>query len=262
MRIRSTRNTALSRSSARSAMPDRIHTPRNSHLPRLQIIGLLLVIALLSFELFNFDTTRFALESVFGDMRFLRISWASILAIAFCAIDFAGLTKLFTPSRSDSEPREVWYLMGAWFLGATMNAVMTWWAVSMALMNSQIGVDLLAEHDLLRYAPVFVAAFVWLTRILFIGSLSAAGERLRNGSRESKRSSSNPRNDKRALPRRAPVFSGSVGNNTPLLAPQPVDIAAASVKSQNQKSIRRPSISVNRVSDAQSVQTIQARRRS
>src|SRR5690606_37270919 len=63
-------------------------------------------------------------------------------------------------------------------LGATMNAVMTWWAVSLTLLSHDFGNEVLSREQLLRYVPVFVAVLVWLTRILFIGSLTVAGEHL------------------------------------------------------------------------------------
>ncbi len=144
--------------------------------PRNLIIGAVLLIALFAFEMFNFDTTRYALDSLLGGVTFANIGWATILAVAFCAIDFAGLARLFTPEKGADEPKEVWYLMGAWLLGATMNAVMTWWAVSLTLLNHQLGNEILAREQLLRIVPIFVAVLVWLTRILFIGSLTVAGE--------------------------------------------------------------------------------------
>lgn len=146
--------------------------------PRRVVVAGLLALALLAFEIFNFDTTRYALTSFLGDMRFLGIGWSSILAIAFCAIDFAGLVRVFTPETGREEPKEVWYLMGAWLLGATLNAIMTWWAVNLALLNHTFGNEVLGREQLLRYVPIFVAVLVWLTRILFIGSLSVAGEKL------------------------------------------------------------------------------------
>lgn len=146
--------------------------------PRHYFIATLLTLALLAFELFNFDTTRYALTSFLGDVRFLGIGWATILAIAFCAIDFAGLVRVFTPETGQNEPKEVWYLMGAWLLGATLNAIMTWWAVNLALLNHNFGNEVLSREQLLQFVPIFVAVLVWLTRILFIGSLSVAGEKL------------------------------------------------------------------------------------
>ncbi len=149
-----------------------------STVPRHFVIGIILILALVAFEMFNFDTTRYALESLLGDVRFAGFAWATILAIAFCAIDFAGLARLFTPEKGSEEPKEIWYLTGAWLLGATMNALMTWWAVSLTLLNHDLGNEVLSREDLLRTVPVFVAILVWLTRILFIGAVTAAGERI------------------------------------------------------------------------------------
>ena len=150
----------------------------NLAVPRKLMIGVILVIALIAFEIFNFDTTRFALESLLGAANFMGVKWAVVLAVAFCAIDFAGLARLFTPEQGQDEPRAVWYLMGAWLLGATMNAIMTWWAVNLTLLNHDLGNEILSRQELLRFVPLFVAVLVWLTRILFIGAFSIAGEHL------------------------------------------------------------------------------------
>ncbi len=150
-------------------------------MPRQVLIGIILILALLAFEIFNFDTTRFALQSLLGEIRFAGLAWATILAVAFCAIDFAGLARLFTPERGLNEPKEIWYLTGAWLLGATMNAVMTWWAVSVVLLDHELGNEVLSREQLITIVPVFVAILVWLTRILFIGAVTLAGERLLHG---------------------------------------------------------------------------------
>lgn len=149
----------------------------NLSFPRQVVIGVILVLALIAFEIFNFDSTRFALDNLLGGTSFMGLSWAAILAIAFCAIDFAGLAHLFTPHRGLSEePKEIWFLTGAWLLGATMNAVMTWWAVSLTLLNHDFGNEVLSRQQLLDYVPIFVAVLIWLTRILFIGAFSVAGD--------------------------------------------------------------------------------------
>jgi hypothetical protein len=147
-------------------------------MPRKTMVGIILLTALIAFEIFNFDTTRFALRNLLGGVSFLGIGWAGILALAFCAIDFAGLARLFTPEQGADEPKAVWYLMGAWLLGATMNAIMTWWAVSLTLLSHDLGNEVLSRQQLLEIAPIFVAVLVWLTRILFIGALSVTGEHI------------------------------------------------------------------------------------
>ena len=94
------------------------------------LFGVLILAALLAFELFNYSTTDYALRDLLGNLQFAGIPWATILAIAFCGMDFAGIARLFTPEQGADEPKEVWYLFGAWLLAATMNAVLTWWGRS------------------------------------------------------------------------------------------------------------------------------------
>lgn len=153
--------------------------------PSHLFISLLFVVALGAFEIFNFDTTKFALGNLLGEISFAGVSWAAVLAVAFCSIDFAGLVRLFTPEEDAGEAeKENWFMMGAWLLGAMMNAAMTWWAVSLTILNHPlIGNEILSRDQLLTIVPVFVAVLVLLTRILFIGAFTIAGERLAKFSR-------------------------------------------------------------------------------
>ncbi len=162
---------------SRNAVGSRL-TDLGSTIPKKFLVGAVLLVALIAFEIFNFDTSQYALRNLLGEIRFLGLQWATILAIAFCAIDFAGLIRIFTPERGRDEPKEVWYLTGAWLLGATMNAILTWWAISLALLNHNFGNEVLSREQLLLYVPIFVAVLVWLTRILFIGAFSVAGEHI------------------------------------------------------------------------------------
>ncbi|OGO13134.1 MAG: hypothetical protein A2Y93_03445 [Chloroflexi bacterium RBG_13_68_17] len=141
--------------------------------------GLIILAGMIGFEIFNYSTTQFALLDLMGDQRFAGVAWATILALAFCAIDFAGIARLFTPERERQEPAEVWYLLGAWFLAATMNAMLTWWGVSLSLLGRQaLGNEILSREALLTGVPVFVAVLVWLIRVLMIGTLTLGGDRL------------------------------------------------------------------------------------
>jgi hypothetical protein len=141
--------------------------------------GLIIIFALIAFEIFNYSTTDFALSDLLGDLDFAGIRWATILALAFCGIDFAGIARLFSPEEGAKEHSEVWYLFGAWLLAATMNAMLTWWGVSIALLNHEsLGNAVVERETLLRVVPIFVAILVWLIRILIIGTFSTAGDRL------------------------------------------------------------------------------------
>ena len=62
-------------------------------LKRGLIFGGIIFSALLAFEIFNFSSTSFALSDVLGDLSFGPFKWATILAFAFCGIDFAGIAR-------------------------------------------------------------------------------------------------------------------------------------------------------------------------
>jgi hypothetical protein len=204
---------------------------RKPRLLRQLMIGSILVLALFAFELFNFDTTRFALQSFLGEIRFAGFAWATILAVAFCAIDFAGLARLFTPEDGGDESREIWYLTGAWLLGATMNAVMTWWAVSTVLVSNPIGNEILSRELIVEVVPVFVAVLVWLTRILFIGAITVAGEKLLHGT------------DRNMVPdkvRLSPLMQGALTKVRPQFADNPDTRKHAERNSSRESTVNIP----------------------
>ena len=152
--------------------------PERVQIKRGVIFGLLIITALVAFEIFNFSTTDFALTDLLGNLRFWGVRWSTILAIAFCGIDFAGIARLFTPEGKIGEQTESWYLFAAWLLAATMNAMLTWWGVSIAIINHEtLGNAVVARQTLLQVVPVFVAVMIWLLRVLIIGLFSVAGDR-------------------------------------------------------------------------------------
>ena len=142
--------------------------------------GVMIIGALLSFEVFNFSTTQFALHDMLGDLTFAGMRWATILAIAFCGIDFAGIARIFTPEQGRDEPAEVYYLFGAWLLAAGFNATLTWWGVSVAISNNPNlqSSAVMSAATLTKAVPIFIAVMVWLVRLLIIGTFSLAGDRL------------------------------------------------------------------------------------
>lgn len=148
-------------------------------LKRGLIFGGIILSALLAFEVFNFSSTSFALTDVLGDLSFGPIRWATILAFAFCGIDFAGIARIFTPEQGRNEPAEVWYLFGAWFLAAAFNASLTWWGVSVAVMeHTAQGGALLGQGGMTKVVPILVAVMVLAIRVLLINTFSVAGDRI------------------------------------------------------------------------------------
>ena len=71
------------------------------------IFGGIILCALLAFEVFNYSSTAFALQDILGDLAFGPLKWATILAVAFCGIDFAGIARIFTPEQGADGPKEV-----------------------------------------------------------------------------------------------------------------------------------------------------------
>lgn len=150
-------------------------------LRRGAFFGSLIMLALLAFEIFNYSTTDYALKDLLGsELKFVGIRWATILSIAFCGIDFAGIARIFTPEQEAAkEPAEVWYLFGAWVLAAAMNATLTWWGVAIAINgHTPLGASIINREVITQVVPIFVAVMVWLIRLLIIGTFSMAGDRL------------------------------------------------------------------------------------
>lgn len=153
---------------------------RNRQFNRGAAWGMMIIAALLAFEVFNFSTTQYALHDMLGDLTFASFKWSTILATAFCGIDFAGIARIFTPEQGRDEPAEVYYLFGAWLLAAGFNATLTWWGVSVAIINNGHlpSSAAMSAATVTKFVPIFVAAMVWLVRVLIIGTFSLAGDRL------------------------------------------------------------------------------------
>jgi hypothetical protein len=150
---------------------------------------LIIVSALLAFEIFNFSSTDFALRDILGHQGVGAMSWATMLALAFCGMDFAGIARLLSPKtkQRENDPGS-WFLLGAWVLSGAMNAGLTWWGVSVAVYNQPVEHALIMDPMVfVSVVPVAVALIVWSIRILIIGAIMTSfvvperGERLAVG---------------------------------------------------------------------------------
>jgi hypothetical protein len=215
---------------------------------RGKAFGLMILGALLAFEIFNFSTTEFALNDVLGNLAFAGVKWSTILSIAFCGIDFAGIARIFTPEQGADEPAEVWYLFGAWLLAAAMNASLTWWGVSVAIVNHTSQGSVVVGNDTIRnVVPVFVALMVWVIRILIIGTFSVAGDRLfSQAERQAARRTNQqqPSYNNHPTPRPAPVNPvqrpAPVAQRSPILQQRNVAPPQQSHKPQQFANASRP----------------------
>lgn len=140
--------------------------------PRRLTSMLMMVVALAAFVSFNYSTTQYALRSLLGSIPVIGIHWAGILALAFCCIDIAGITRLFIPN-SNNKTKGDHYLFLAWLLAAGVNALLTWRGIVVAINMQQTRIGLIVQPDILtKTIPLFLVLLIWLIRILIIGSLS------------------------------------------------------------------------------------------
>jgi len=201
---------------------------RSTALKRGVIFGLIILCALLAFEVFNYSSTIFALQDILGDLAFGPIRWATILAFAFCGIDFAGIARIFTPEQGRDEPAEVWYLFAAWFLAAAFNASLTWWGVSVAILRHNVeGGVLVGQPAMIKVVPIFVAAMVLLIRVLLINTFSIAGDRIfsfaeNRSSRYQSQASYRPNTESLRTQNNAPAFPRPAPKPTPAAASRPL----------------------------------------
>ncbi len=225
---------------------------RNRQFNRGAAWGMMIIGALIAFEMFNFSTTQYALHDMLGDLSFAGMKWSTILAIAFCGIDFAGIARIFTPEQGRDEPAEVYYLFGAWILAAGFNATLTWWGVSVAIaQNGNIqGTPAMSSETITKVVPIFVAAMVWLVRLLIIGTFSLAGDRLFTTAQVQQPYRSNynqPRPQQQPQPQPQPQPRPAYQQN-----PRPANSYSAQPYNQpSNQPVLRPASQINRPTPAQ-----------
>ena len=74
---------------------------------KASVLIAILVVGLAAFEMFNLDSTRFALDHLMANQRLWGLEWGLVLALAFGSIDFAGLARILTPATT-------WKVTGRW----------------------------------------------------------------------------------------------------------------------------------------------------
>lgn len=129
--------------------------------------------ALVVFEVFSYSTTSFALRTLFGNLSTGGMRWASLLAVAICCMDIAGIICLFLPVVNPTQLKRDPRLFSAWLLAAVVNTWLTWHGISLAIAIRQAQIGWVVDVEVLtKTLPIFIAFLIWLIRILLIGSLS------------------------------------------------------------------------------------------
>lgn len=146
---------------------------------KISVFFIMLVFAMVGFELFNYGTTRYALEYFMPGHDLLGMTWPQLLALSACLVDFAGIASIITPERGSEEPIYVWGIFAAWCLAATLNAALTWWGTLLAMLaRPDLGNEVVSRITLLQAVPLGVALLVLLIRVSLIGTIMTAGGKL------------------------------------------------------------------------------------
>jgi hypothetical protein len=145
---------------------------------RKTVMFFVLLAALLGFEAFNYSTNEFGLAYFYPVQTFAGIRWAVLLAAASCVTDLVGLTSLFLPTQGNKEIVRV--LQAGWLVSAGLDAVLTWWGTTLAIVAiPDLGNEVVGRAELIGYVPAFLAWMVLLIRISLVGGLSVIGEELK-----------------------------------------------------------------------------------
>lgn len=137
-----------------------------------------IALALTAFEIFNFSTTDFALRDILGSQSSGLLPWATILSLAFCGMDVAGIAKMLASQNGDEKDKSSWYLLGAWALSAAMNTGLTWWGISVVIYNQPAHAVMIVDPmTYVTVIPVMGAVMVWAIRVLIIGLLVSSFEK-------------------------------------------------------------------------------------
>ena len=150
---------------------DSMQSPAKS--TRGGVCTLILLAALAAFETLNYSTTVYALQNMLGDYTNLGVHWSTLLAIAFCCVDIAGITQLFIPIRVAVKSIKIRYLFGTWLLAACMDTLLTWCGIATAITVKQAHTGWIVDSDILiKTIPAFIAFMIWLIRVLIVGAFS------------------------------------------------------------------------------------------
>ncbi len=137
------------------------------------MVGLMMAGGWLALEWFNYSASQYALTTLFGNLTADGMSWGMLLALGLWLVDLSGLLYLSIPH--EREKPGFWYVLVAWLLASGANALLKWWAVTLALMASplaQPGSPRTAlVNAVLPYIPTAVAFLIWTGRVLLVSTM-------------------------------------------------------------------------------------------
>lgn len=137
------------------------------------VVGLMMAGGWLALEWFNYSASQYALTTLFGNLTADGVTWGMLLALGLWLVDLSGLLYLSIPH--EREKPGFWYVLVAWLLASGANALLKWWAVTLALMASpltQSGTPRTAlVNTMMPYIPTATAFLVWTGRVLLVSTM-------------------------------------------------------------------------------------------
>lgn len=137
------------------------------------VVGLMMAGGWLALEWFNYSASQYALTTLFGNLTADGMTWGMLLALGLWLVDLSGLLYLSIPN--EREKPGFWYVLVAWLLASGANALLKWWAVTLALMASplaQPGTPRTAlVNTMTPYIPTATAFLVWTGRVLLVSTM-------------------------------------------------------------------------------------------
>ena len=139
----------------------------------------LLFFGLLVFEIFNYYTSKIALDdifAVFGTVTILgyQTTLGALLAVGAATIDIGGILRIFTPEQGKHEPDWVQSAYIFWILASAVNACLTWWVVRLGLLTPvRMPPELIGKEGLIS---VLIALFVWAIRYGLVRNVGTTGD--------------------------------------------------------------------------------------
>lgn len=137
------------------------------------VVGLMMAGGWLALEWFNYSASQYALTTLFGNLTADGMTWGMLLALGLWLVDLSGLLYLSIPN--EREKPGFWYVLVAWLLASGANALLKWWAVTLALMASplaQPGTPRTAlVNTVMPYIPTATAFLVWTGRVLLVSTM-------------------------------------------------------------------------------------------
>lgn len=143
------------------------------------VVGGIIFLSALAFEVINIATNVAGFESFFGGIKFLGISWAIWATIAFEAADVGCLCYSWDRKFDFRTHPEAGFALTAHFFAGFADAGLSYFAFMMAIGNSVSQMaNVVGEKAILTWAPVFLALMIWVIRTLLMGTIVTQGRNI------------------------------------------------------------------------------------